>query len=774
MKSYLSYIYGLLAVAFVAGCMKIDIQPIDDSAMASITLTSTDKVVTRADGVPEEDLNENDINSVQCFFYNTEDEILFTAYKDGLTVTDGFVDNLQFEISSADLSKLNETCSVYAIVNMGKQEIPTDKKISTLKKRAISLGGTHGMQDSFVMVGSANNLQNKDNKLTGEIKVKRVAAKVNVILNVASQIQMKDGDSTQIWMPHFSVEGTETNAAMSLTFIGDKSSTLAEIDSVKNFEVDAVSFVETKFKGIETSTEDKYTVTMAVPFYTYPKDLSDNEIITLQLPWKQVKEDGSEARWATYEYQIPLTNTGKALLSNHEYQLTVNVGVLGNLGNIDLTPSYVVTDWGTGEINAELSRPKYLVVDKGNHVIDGVTYHYVMNNETTLRIPYHTSDPCEISAHSCTQSHIMSTNTTQNPSFEDNADGSTNREYVVKIENGEIVVAHGLNNDLNDETEDTNGVFDFTPYIITLKIQHQGNSGFFEEVKIIQYPAVYGEAKDNSCGQDDPNKKYGYVFVNSNYVTGLTYSYWSGYVPEWSELDGVTCFAHASGTASSGGVDAKSMFVITATSLQGTKYIIGDPRETSPRIPENNPNDGGTSYSDVFTYAKAYSTYKDGSTNELTNYYPAKSDMTLTDQTKHETYNMIAPKFRICSGYGAIPSEHNGRRAYMDYMEARCASYQEDGYPAGRWRLPTMAELEFVNTLSNKGLIPQVFSNSLRYWSAHGYGIYSNTNKTFTPTHETSYSNSGYISVRCVYDEWYWGSEQIDNKEQFTWGDEPR
>ena len=31
-------------------------------------------------------------------------------------------------------------------------------------------------------------------------------------------------------------------------------------------------------------------------------------------------------------------------------------------------------------------------------------------------------------------------------------------------------------------------------------------------------------------------------------------------------------------------------------------------------------------------------------------------------------------------------------------------------------------------------------------------------------------------SVRCVYDDWYWGSERVltgDAKETFTWGDEP-
>ena len=180
---------------------------------------------------------------------------------------------------------------------------------------------------------------------------------------------------------------------------------------------------------------------------------------------------------------------------------------------------------------------------------------------------------------------------------------------------------------------------------------------------------------------------------------------------------------------------------------------------------------------DAYVYANAPRTYE--STNgTLANYYPALSDgvkIPDNDQTKHPTYNMLAPKFRICSGYGAIPSTHNSHRADHDNMVGRCATYQEDGYPAGRWRLPTAAELRFVNTLANAGKIPQLFSTSLYYWCAHGRGKYSGGQ--FTLDHEGNdaiWYDSGEVSVRCVYDEWYWGSGQIADKTKFTWGDEPR
>ena len=44
----------------------------------------------------------------------------------------------------------------------------------------------------------------------------------------------------------------------------------------------------------------------------------------------------------------------------------------------------------------------------------------------------------------------------------------------------------------------------------------------------------------------------------------------------------------------------------------------------------------------------------------------------------------------------------------MSYSDAekRCAAYQEDGYPAGRWRVPTKAEVKYIIQLSGWGVIP--------------------------------------------------------------------
>ena len=105
----------------------------------------------------------------------------------------------------------------------------------------------------------------------------------------------------------------------------------------------------------------------------------------------------------------------------------------------------------------------------------------------------------------------------------------------------------------------------------------------------------------------------------------------------------------------------------------------------------------------------------------------------------------------------------------MTNARYRCASYQEDGYPAGRWRVPTAAEIEYIVQLSAKGYITILFNDGGNYWAADG--------TIYVPDYDTGKVSIGSGSsafVRCVYDEWYWGSDPIADKTKFTWGDAPR
>ena len=148
-------------------------------------------------------------------------------------------------------------------------------------------------------------------------------------------------------------------------------------------------------------------------------------------------------------------------------------------------------------------------------------------------------------------------------------------------------------------------------------------------------------------------------------------------------------------------------------------------------------------------------TDKDAETGEmrsLTYYYPTR---------KEDVANVIAPVFKIASSWGVVDS---GSLTY-ETAQRRCASYQENGYPAGRWRIPTEAEIEYIVSLSDRGVIPTLFGGDYYASSGRYYDNESNP-KGFHP------ESNGH-SVRCVYDVWYWGNGKISDPDEFTWGDAP-
>ena len=132
----------------------------------------------------------------------------------------------------------------------------------------------------------------------------------------------------------------------------------------------------------------------------------------------------------------------------------------------------------------------------------------------------------------------------------------------------------------------------------------------------------------------------------------------------------------------------------------------------------------------------------------------------------------------------------------------RAAAYQELGYPAGRWRLPTFGEVEYIMTLAAEQKIPRLFgttnSGTWYYWCAQGAVAVpdaNNTNQKIQIVENLSrggypyynmplepFSGNRYLArTRFVYDEWYWGSETLTPSSatpnetstiyEFTWGD---
>jgi hypothetical protein len=197
-------------------------------------------------------------------------------------------------------------------------------------------------------------------------------------------------------------------------------------------------------------------------------------------------------------------------------------------------------------------------------------------------------------------------------------------------------------------------------------------------------------------------------------------------------------------------------------------YKIGDPRI------------GGN-----FTNMQSHSTSYTYNGNELYEYYIKGDSYTteekhgpyLTSTTHYNRYvepwpdvdkikvggtttsydEIISPLFKIQSTYGAaVYAPH------FKVAQKRCATYQEAGYPAGRWRLPTLAEIAFIVKLQSASVIDLMFNKSeVGYWTCTGSRIIADDSFKYTANYD------GTCYVRCVYDLWYWGSDPVKPTHKF-------
>lgn len=401
---------------------------------------------------------------------------------------------------------------------------------------------------------------------------------------------------------------------------------------------------------------------------------------------------------------------------------------------------------------------------------------------------------------------------TDQPSIEEGGDPE-NYEPAKWLKNTStsIVLTHPLEN-----RYDVAGVnnFDYSPYTIEFDIVHNDleqypNSITYQQyirhVTITQYPGIYidgflnsdnrivqkgnklygyPEADEYNWTKDPERFPWGYVFINGGrfvrWDSGTSAG--SSKDPYWKLTEKDRREYQWQAVWYTGG--GREIFNIHVTVLpSNSKFLIGDPREDDvnnlddptayPNLYEFTANGGDkdieileeiredTQYPGGkrtgFNVADAIYDAPDEHKRALKWYYP-------TDKTSR-TENMLSPGYRISTKFGGT-EYGNLDKAHAEY---RCAGYQEDGLPAGRWRVPTKAEINFIAQLSAKKFFEHIFTNgtgTATYWSAHGAVTVNADDGTVKPSTNTT------ALLRCVYDSWYW--DEIDRREGIITGDDPR
>lgn len=733
MKRYIKYIISIFSLSCIASCsINDEIANPNDGGQMSLRLVSSTMTRSADDtaGLNEDLLVKADLYLFEAdangdakgasLWHETFGE--FNAE----TGTNGGATLPVFNIPANVLSKLGSSAKLYVIANYnGSDALPESATLAALQKQAVADAkwgqktkeGAWDPQSSFVMDGIGDVSVN-NNSLTGTIYLTRAAAKIELTITGFTGVPaggVQDASGAH-WLPNFSDENkTSISASVKL------------LNAVANSYVGAPMAAGSYKYDATTATDGFYTYgtkadngsySQLIPFYSYSSDWTaaggaNRASLLLVVPWKKV---GTTEVQNCY-YEIPIgTRENNLIERNKHYKIGVNVGTLGSFApstNVTITPAYItVVDWSTGQTDVSISESRYLVVDEKEISIFNQTdcdISYASSHEVIAKIDsvvfynYKLANTRTIK--------ITPNSKTITPTATDLTIADVYADYdlsynttsgVQTLELPKGIVEFGFTHAIPSY---------YTPRTIYVTVQHKDNASFSEQVKIVQYPPIYfiGE------------KATGRVYVNGTTHDGRKDDYYYVYDDNSNNIGSIQDPASVTSSDDATNQNENNYDIYVTVLPSNSTYLIGDPREIS-----------GSTLSGI---------------NELTKYRKTRTD----------AVNVIAPAFKIASSRGKTT------QVTYDNAVKRCASYQEHGFPAGRWRIPTPAEIEFIVTRSANDDIPSLFDGS--YWAA---------NKQYFNSSDKALHNSGSSSfaVRCVYDVWYWGSDNIKGAlNKAVWGD---
>lgn len=721
---------------------------------------------------------ERQLNRLDCFFYVKDKTNEPCVYYHKAEVNDLGGATIPFYVNDLvlkDIFPSGSLCDVFVIANIPGDPTFEAKTAGTtmeaLGERLLDM--TEGEYDvvgkPFVMTGSARVQKGKNSSATADINLYRVASKVTVTVKVPKSITVKNSDGGEV-TKYPVLEDNEGNVTLKTSF--HYGANKGYLSGASLNDPDNNNFIRTDkipYKKLG-ETDDHYVFTCDMPFYTYArswdKGSSTAAYVTFEMPWGEDKDhDGvMDNDYKTYYYQILVNGKERNFVPNTHYDMTVTVGVLGS--TVESLPaeldvwSYYILDWTKETNNDDLNsgdRDEDVVIQRFYYLEVPETY-IEMNNINQVAIHYNASHKIGWKFDETKGKSVVGLPGTTDFSalYINNGSGTPDDVEIEDIDlrnnftdNGKGLLT--FNYTLSDAVYSPAYVF----ITIWLDIDgdgvHDSDEILTENVKIVIYPAIY------IVGDRSSDKS---IFVNGNYGQ------------EAAKNDYLQIAGQQVGKAV--GIDnSKYMHVITISAFnennymfaynnnknKDTQYIIGDPRvRSSNKLGVKDDTEVVKKRAEGWIKA----TDVDGTVRNLQYYYPTS--------TEANSYQVIAPKFRIASKLGGY-SECSPNGAAL-----RCASYQEDGFPAGRWRLPTTAEILYIVELQRLGKIQQLFYGGNTYFSATDR-VKVNSDNSYSLTYGLGTSNA---SVRCVYDEWYWGSEReaIENASlnqyggyQFTWGD---
>ncbi len=757
----------LLPLLFWTGCGRetMPSQGIPDHCI-EITLEGlAPSLSTKASSPGADAYNENLVKSVDCFFYpngaSNSDAVFMALGRGAEPVAEGdsTVYKVKVFFTDADANRMfgstvSGTCQLFVVCN-APLSYSGHTDVASLKELVVENDFTaQTVQSSFVM--SADEVATvtlttvgDDRTASGRIKVSRAAAKIQFFLLIPDEFEDESG---QIWEP---VLDAGIGISMSNAVKRGKVDGEYNVQTSDYITYGSRAITELDPSELITGHED-FTYTH-IPFYSYPcswSDLSDYATsVVFRIPWRIRGESNHRYR----KYQLN-PNVGTMDLQRNKYYRTfVRVASLGGADkeSIVIIPDcdYEILPWmnegasaGQGLVPGELVTYKYLVIDHPEQVI---------NNEPKAYFTYVSSSPIASVKINSIKYYVNANanpETTQNVNrtvTADIQDVNTNDGTITvdKSNPGYVTFAHSLEAKYsaltiyatitNEDGCTQDVVLEQNPSISLYRKAKSGDvfvNGYFARVANSPFGTGFSQGgnyyyrdpkssgpSNNAITMPNPSREYG-TTIYQGATSGSLSTYYTTEVR-------ISSFNTSNNT-----------YTYTYGGSEHTEvYRIGDPRKTTEEV-------YGSSWS-LYPYL-----YYNGTAQGATEAWQEPLKILTTSQNA-EDQNIVAPKFLVSSSLNAMLT--SGLPTF-DQAVSRAAVYQETGYPAGRWRIPTEAEMAFIVARQQDGTIPDLYVANSDYWSGSGRLMNISSSGTKITMKD---GNGDKQSVRFVYDLWYWGDE---------------
>lgn len=737
------------------------------------------RTTEQVDGVGRENL----INTIDYFLFDGNDEVVYRGYVDPKEETKSYT----IYDASAPASLTNgSSYTVFVVVNY-PGDLGVLAPVGTLKTNLDDLilreanaptfldadnVAPAGDDLSLVMTGvntepftynSANSVNEVD------VDLKRLAAKVTLEFYVKDVVTPESSEGvTETWTPMTDGNNIRVYLCRGAKTVrldgGIPGPTELDVNETTLFDYQSGPYYSTK----PSEKVDFSHAFTSDAFYTYPRTWDagdpDEPYLKLIIPWKvhrvAAEVETEYQKEFYYKVMLPagLAGNGNGFKSNNWYRLVLDVDRVGSITEdaaVELICHYTVAGWNQQNITSKLVPGYYLDVNNGNlnpdvYATNVIEIPYVASGPVVLRVKYktHTDDNDDGIADSVGSANEQTSEVSfyQFNQYYSNLSGDeqTNGRHKVYLPSGEgytislresdhhIVITH----ELRDNYAANNKVYDVSPFEFTFTLGLENDPTgddqqlYNKTVKVTQYPPLYIK---QLVGGDVYVKGQTYALTSGGkvYAANGTTTYNNGAALSNSNADFfIGTITNPSPTynqtSNPAPVDGTSrpnsspyMVEVSATILKNFQFYLGPDRLVSAVIDDPRMNPGSNPYS------LGLSGLDD---SEYRPTAPGKE-------------NMVAPRFRVASSYGKT-----GATSYLGAVR-RCAAYQEAGYPAGRWRLPTAAEVAFLMKLSDDGYI-------LSLYDPEDMGM----NGSNTPTYNSvsTYYN-GYLGSRWIFVNYaYW------------------